>query len=123
MKKTITGLVALSVATAHAQQPSTTKWYVIVSQEAKCLPAADIARRLHTSAGVSPYAWAAYLRKEGIFKSQNIERDDAGKVKSVAITDSDDDSTIRFYATLGACAEDLKVALENGEIANPEELK
>ena len=123
MKKTVAGLVALSVAAAHAQKPTTTKWYLLDSQEAKCLPAADMARRLHSPAGVSPYAWATLLRKEGIFKSQDIERDDAGKVKSVAITESNDDITIRFYATPGACVEDLKAALENGEIANPEELK
>ena len=125
MKRILLASAVLAWAGPAAAQTPATKWFVLDTQDAKCMPGAEAARRMNAAMLVSPFTYVTYLRRNSLFRDQTINRDENGKVVSVTVyyAHSRDGLEMTFFATPAACDDYLKHLLEDGSIGTPEEMK
>lgn len=111
--------VATIVATpAFAQQKPRTDWWILYTQQAKCVRASSL--------GVpqlrNPAAAESWERDTGVFERNEVARDDDGKVIAVQVITLKK-QTLSYFTTEALCRTYLKAAMDAGEITDPEELK
>lgn len=92
-------------------------WYVLDASKAECRNTATISPLL-----ASPYVFENGLRSEGNFRDTVVTRDDNHHVVMV-IVKTQKGMNVAFFPTNKDCMDGLQIALKQGIINNPNELK
>ena len=115
-------LAALAMLPLTAPANAATTWYILNTGAGQCQNAAEQARKMHVPEFASPAALQSYLREDSTFRDMHIYRDSEGQITGVTVTNTDD-VAILFFSSQDNCKAGLQRAIDQGQLANPEELK